>query len=99
MELTYIEIEDILDMNYVASSSTRCTPPPGVYEIRDNNSMLKSFFPDEVKTKMTNEDIRLKSNLTINRTIRFTRKSFSIVCWDLLNQIWDHQVILTDSFN
>ena len=42
MELTYIEIEKILDMKYIDASTTGYTLPPGVYEINDINSMLKS---------------------------------------------------------
>ena len=38
--------------------------------------MLKSVLPDEVKVKTTIDDSRLRSNLTTNKTIRFTKKSF-----------------------
>ena len=39
--------------------------------------MLKSSLPNEVKVNITIDDIRLKSNLTTNKPVRFTRKSFS----------------------
>ena len=38
--------------------------------------MLKSLLPKEVKVKNKIDDIRLKSNLTTYKTIRFTKKSF-----------------------
>ena len=38
--------------------------------------MLKSLPPDEVKVNFTHDDIRLRSNLTTNKSIRFTEKSF-----------------------
>ena len=41
--------------------------------------MLKSLLPKEVKVKITIDDVRLKSNLTTNKTIRFTKKSFLLV--------------------
>ena len=43
--------------------------------------MLKSLVPKEVKVKITINDIRLKSNLTTIKTIRFTKKSFFYVIW------------------
>ena len=39
--------------------------------------MLKSLIPKEVKVTITS-DIRLKSNLTTSKTIRFTKKPFFI---------------------
>ena len=38
--------------------------------------MLKSLLPDEVKVNISFDDIRPKSNLTTNKTIRFTLKIF-----------------------
>ena len=37
--------------------------------------MLKSLLPDDVKVKTTTNGVRLKSNLTTNKTIRFTKGS------------------------
>ena len=37
--------------------------------------MLKSLLPIEVKVIIIIDDIRLKSNLTTNETIKFTKKS------------------------
>ena len=38
--------------------------------------MLKSLLPKVVKVNITFDDVRLKSNLSTNKTIRFTKKSF-----------------------
>ena len=37
---------------------------------------LKSLLTNEVKVSFTIDDVRLNSNLTTNKTIRFTKKSF-----------------------
>ena len=39
--------------------------------------MSKSLLPDDVKVAITIDDIRLKSNLITNKTIKVTGKSFS----------------------
>ena len=38
--------------------------------------MLKSLLPKEVKIIITIDDIRLKSNIATNKTIKFTKKYF-----------------------
>ena len=40
--------------------------------------MLSSLLPHEVKVNITKDDIRLRSNLTTNKTKKFTEKPFSI---------------------
>ena len=44
MELTYSEIENILDIKHIDPSPTGYTLKPSIFEISYNNSMLKSFF-------------------------------------------------------
>ena len=78
MELTCREIEKLLDMKYIDASSTRYTLPTVIYEISDNILMLQSLLPDDVEVKNTTDYNRLKSNLTTNKTEKFTKKSFSI---------------------
>ena len=75
MELTYSEIEIRLKKNYFDGSTVRYTLEPSFYEISDVNLMRKSLLPDEVKPIHTIDDIRLRSNLTTSKTIRFTKKS------------------------
>ena len=40
---------------------------------------LKSLLPNEVKVEITINDIRLKSNITTNKTIKFTKISFNYI--------------------
>ena len=59
MELTYCEIEKILDVKYIATSTTRYTLPVGIYETSGISSMLKNLLPNEVKVNFTIDDNRL----------------------------------------
>ena len=76
LQITYDENVDILGVKYKAGSTIGYTLPLGVYEISDNNLILKSLVPGEVKVNLTIDDIRLKSILNNNKTIRFNKKSF-----------------------
>ena len=76
VQITFEEIIDILDVNYVAGSTIGNTLPPGIYEISDKKLMLKTLLPKNVKKYITMDDVRLKSNLTSNKTNKFTEKSF-----------------------
>ena len=76
MRLSYDEIMDILDLNYIPTKRTGYSLNPGIYEVVDLNNTLKHILPDNVKVNITIEDIRLKSNLKINQTLIFTEKSF-----------------------
>ena len=77
MRLSYDEIIDILDLKYIPTKRTGYSLNPGIYEVIDLNNSLKYFLPDTVKINITIVDIRLKSNLKINQTLIFTKKSFS----------------------
>ena len=76
MQLTDDQILDIIDIKYIGSKTVGYTLLPGIYEISVLNLMLKSLLPNEVKTKITIDDIRLRSNLTTNKTIKFPKKLF-----------------------
>ena len=76
MELTYDATVDILDVYYIVGSTIQYTLIPGIYESTDINLMLKSLLPNRVKINITMDDISPKSNLTTNKTIRSTEKSF-----------------------
>ena len=76
MELTHYENIDIVDIKDIGSKTVDYTFPPAVFEIADINSMLKSLLPNEVEIKITIDDIRLKSNLGTNETIKSLKKSF-----------------------
>ena len=74
MNVAYDEIMDILDVKYIAGSTNGYTLTAGISEI---TLMLTFLLPHKVKLKSTFDDIRLKSNFTTNKTIRFTKKFFS----------------------
>ena len=76
MRLSYDEIMDILDLNYIPTKRTGYSLNPGIYEVVDLNNTLKQSLPDNAKANITIDDIRLKSNLKINQTLIFTEKSF-----------------------
>ena len=76
MRLSYDEIMDILDFNYIPTKRTGYSLNPGFYEVIDLNNTLKYILPDVVRVNITIDDIRLKSNLKTNQTLLFTKKSF-----------------------
>ena len=83
MEFTYDEIIDILDVKYIALSTKGYTIAPGIYEVTYINMMLKSLLPKDVKVNITIDHVRLKSNLTTNKTITFTGKIFFLCKFSL----------------
>ena len=76
MRLSYDEIMEILDLKYIPTKRTGDSLNPGIYEVVDLNNTLKHVLPDNVKINITIDDIRLKSNLNINQTLIFTKRSF-----------------------
>ena len=83
MELTYNEIFDLLDMKFITGSTIGYTLPPRIFEISDLNLILKSILPNEVEINNTSDDIRLRSILTINKTIKFAEENYSKLTSDL----------------
>ena len=76
MRLSYDEIMDILDLNYIPTKRTGYSLNPGIYEVVDLTNTSKHILPNNVKVNITIDDIRLKSNLKINQTLIITEKSF-----------------------
>ena len=72
-ELTYTEIEYVLNTKFIATSSAGCTLPPGIYEIMDISLMLHT---DDVKVNIKIDNIRLRSKLSPYGTIKFLQKYF-----------------------
>ena len=77
MELTYDQNSNITVIIVIAGSTIGYAMKLGIYKISDLISMLKSLLPNEVRVKITIDDIRLKSNLTTKESLKFTKKSFS----------------------
>ena len=76
MRLSYDEIMDLLDLNYIPTKRSGYSLNPGIYEVIDLNNTLKHNLPHNVKVNLTIDDIKLKSNLNTNQTLLFTKKSF-----------------------
>ena len=76
MQLTYNEIIDILDLQYIPTKRIGYSMNPGIYEVIDLNNTLKNILPNNVNVFNTIDDNRVKSNLKINQTLLFTNKSF-----------------------
>ena len=69
-------LKNKLDVKNIAGSTIGYTLPPGVYDITDIKLIIKSLLPGKVKLYTTIYDIRIKSYLNKNKTIRFAEKSF-----------------------
>ena len=78
MDLTYDETVDFLDVKYIAGSTIEYTIPTRIFEMSDFNLMLESLLPNKVKVNITNDNIRLRWNLTTNKTKRYTKKLFFV---------------------
>ena len=76
LELSYSAIENILNMKYIVASTVGYNLEPSVYGIRDIIFILKSLLPIDVKVNITNDDIRLKTNLTNNTRIKLPKIVF-----------------------
>ena len=77
-QLTDDEIIDILDLKYIPTKRTGFSLNPGIYDVVDLSNTLKIILPDNLRVSVTIGDVRLKSNLKINQTLIFTKKSFFI---------------------
>ena len=93
MQLTYNEIIDVLDLEYIPTKRIGYSLNPGIYEVIDLNNTLKYILPDNVKVTITIDDIKLKSNLKINQILIFTNKSFF---YTILGFTQSHQGPLND---
>ena len=75
MQLTY-EIIDILDLKYIPTKRTGYSLTPGIYGVTDVSITFKYILPDNVKVRVTVDDVRIKSNLKFNQTF-FSLKNLS----------------------
>ena len=76
IELTCSKTANILDTKNTGARTIGYTLPAEMYEIIDLNMILHSLLFSELKISFTIDDNRLGSNLTTNKTIKFTKKSF-----------------------
>ena len=75
MELTYDENMDVSDIKHTSATSIGYTLQEKKWDI-SSQLVAKYLLPDDVKVEITIDDIRLGSNLTTNKTITSTKKSF-----------------------
>ena len=78
MQLTYNEIIDKLDLEYIPSKRIGHSLSLSIYEVELLNNTLKHILPDNVKVSVTIDNIKLKSKSKINQTLIFTENSFFI---------------------
>ena len=76
MQLTYNEIMDILDLEYIPTKRIGYSIEPNIYNVVDFNKNLKNILPNNVKINITIDEEKYKTDLKINQTLIFTNKSF-----------------------
>ena len=86
MRLSYDEIMDIIDLNYIPTKRTGYILNLGIYEVNDLNNTLKHVLPDNVKVNITIDDVRLKSNLKLIKLYYLLKNLSLIQIYVLLNQ-------------
>ena len=75
-QLTYDEIIDMLDLKYIPAKRTGYSLAPGDYKITDIYLLLEHLLPNNVKSSIAVNDIRLKTSINFNQTLVFSEKSF-----------------------
>ena len=76
MRLSYDEIMHILDLKYIPTKRMGYSIEPNIYYVVDLNNTLKNFLPNNVKIDITIDERKYKTDLKINQTLIFTKKSF-----------------------
>ena len=76
MQLTYDEIIDVLNLNYILTRRMGYSLKPNIYNVVDLNNTLKIILPHNVKISVTIDEKKYKSNIKNNQTLIFTIKSF-----------------------
>ena len=76
MDLTISENSEIFDRKSIAALFTGYTFLPGRYEKSHLKLILKSLLPYDVKINITIDDSRPRSIFTMNKTEKFSEKSF-----------------------
>ena len=72
------EIIDILDLKYFPTKRIGYSLKRNINQISDINKSLNYILPDNVRISVNIDDNKLKSNLKINQTLLFTRRSFFV---------------------
>ena len=93
MQLTYNEIIDILDLEYIHTKRVGYSIEPNIYNVVDLKNILKKILPDNVKINVTIDERKYKTDLKINQTLIFTNNSFF---YTILGFTQSHQGPLND---
>ena len=92
-QLTYDEIIDVLDLKYIPTKRIGYSIEPNIYNVVDLNNILKKILPDNVKINVTIDESKYKTDLKINQTLIFTKKTFF---YTILGFTKSHQGPLND---
>ena len=76
MQLTYIEIIDILDLKYIPTKKLDRSLKPNIYQKSDINDAIKNVLPVDVKISVSIDEKKYKSNIKVIQTLIFKNKSF-----------------------
>ena len=93
MQLTYDEIIDVLDLNYIPTKRMGYSIEPNIYNVVDLNKTLKNILPNNKKINVSIDERKYKTDLKINQTLIFTNKSFF---YTILGFTQSHQGPLND---
>ena len=53
MQLTFVEVRDILDLKYISTKRIGYSLKPNIYQINEINETLKNILTDNVKISVT----------------------------------------------
>ena len=53
MQITFVEIREILDLKYISTKRIGYSLKPGIYQICDINKTLKNILPDNVEISIS----------------------------------------------
>ena len=76
MQLTYNEIIDILDLEYVPTKRMDYSIQPNIYNVVDLNKTFKKILPNNIEINVSIDERKYKTDFKINQTLIFTNKSF-----------------------
>ena len=93
MQLTYDEIIDVLNLNYISTKRTGYYSKPNIYNVLDLENTLKNFLPDNVKIDVTIDERKYKTDVETNQTLIFTNKRFF---YTILGSTQSHSYPLND---
>ena len=77
LNFTFDGTTEKVNLSYIAATTFGYTLLPGTYESSGSNLINESLKPNHIKVIATVDFIRLRKNLTLDKTIMFTTIFFS----------------------